>query len=182
MLTQRDRRIIRFINDFRCATTSQIKSLFYSHVSMRYCQQRLRQLTTYSELKRFRGHIDDEYIYYTRQKPKEIEHMLWRVDSYIQLNKDYNLVEFIPEYNYYGIRADAYFEVWQHGLATGYFLEIQKSHRFDLNKYDTPYQNGHWIEKWNRFPEVIIKSDLKLNLQQSFIQAKIFKLNQKIVI
>jgi hypothetical protein len=140
------------------------------------------QLVKCGELKRFRGHVDDEYIYYTRQQPKEIQHMLWRVDAYIQLNEDYNLVEFIPEFNYYGIRADAYFEVWQNGFTTGYFLEIQKSHQFNIQKYEKPYQSEEWMIKWNKLPYIIFKTDLKLNYKDNIVTIKVFKINQRILL
>ena len=180
MLTQRDRRLIRFIDDFRCATTSQIKGVFYSDVTLRRCQQRLNKLLEYKELKRFRKHIDSEYIYYSGQQPKEIQHMLWRVDAYMELNSKYKLVEFIPEYNCYGIRADAYFEVWQNGLVTPYFLEIQLSNFFKPEKYEKPYSNGGWTTKWSNFPKIIAITKKNINFKHDILDLKIIKFGENI--
>jgi hypothetical protein len=181
LLTSRDRRIIRFINDFRLASASQIHTLFFTSLTQRRCQQRLNILTRQRHLSRWRGHINDEYLYFVGKKPKEVEHMLQRVDAYIQLNDRYQLTEFVPEFSFCGIRADAYFEVWQNGYVIPYFLEVQRSPYFNTEKYMRPYLNDSWADRWSVFPEVIIISDLKLRIDQRLpIKFKIFQTNFKI--
>lgn len=169
MYNQRTRRIIKFIEDFGCATTSQLKTLFFPEVTVRRCRQRLVRIVQLRELKRDRVGVTNEYIYYI-QKPKQVEHMLMRVDSYIKLIKDNKLSEFIPEYCFNGLEADAYIEVWRNGYTYPYFLEVQRSASFRQDKYEKLYNSGTWINKWPEFPKVIVVSDCKIHYKQSAVK------------
>ena len=177
MITSRDGKIQRFIGDFNVVKTSQLKQLFFSKSSMRRCRQRLSILVNdFQRLKRERLNVCSEYIYYIDKKPKEIEHMLLRVDAYIKLNRDYILSEFDTEYDFDNIRPDAYFEIWQNGITTGYFLEIQLGNYFNQGKYERAYKNGMWIDMWDIFPSVIVVTDHRISFKPS--QINYVRINQ----
>jgi hypothetical protein len=166
----RDRRILRFIETFGCATTGQLRGLFFPEVSLRRCQQRLARLVEQKRLARDRDYLSTDFLYFVGKKPKEIEHMLARVDYYISLTRRFKLCEFTPEYSFSGLRADAYYEVWQNGDARPYFLEVQLSANFNQQKYEALYYLGAWKEKWAEFPPVVVLSDKRINLRSSEIK------------
>lgn len=174
MLTQRDRRVLRFIDAFGCATTKQIQTLCFP--SLRRCQQRLYTLTMYGKLKRARDYISAEYLYYADKKPKEIEHMRLRVDVYLQLIKDYELCTFQPEYTLGHLRADAYFEIYRNGYVLPFFLEIQRSPNFRQDKYEKVYNSGIWLDLWEEFPPVVVVSDHTIRYKPSSL--KFIHINQ----
>jgi hypothetical protein len=166
-LKQRDCRLLRFIKDFGVADTQQIKRLFFSDVTMRRCCQRLKLLVGDGRLQRQRDYVSQKYIYFVDKKPKEIQHMLTRVEFYIQLQSQYRLCEFEPEYPVGDLRADAYFEIYRNGYALPYFLEVQISPYFRQEKYDKYYAGGSWLDKWEQFPKVIVVSDNKIRYKPS---------------
>lgn len=100
--------------------------------------------------------------------------MMLRVDAYIKLSKDYTLCEFIPEYTFGDLVADAYFEVWKNGYVYGFFLEIQLSSYFRQEKYEKAYQSGKWTERWSEFPSVVIVTDHKLGFKPSQIEYRLY--------
>lgn len=168
MLVHRDRRIVRFIEDFGIASTRQLASLFFP--SRLRAQQRLRQLVEFGKLKRCRDYITADYLYYIGKKPREVEHMSGRVDTYIYLQANYQLYSFVPEYAFESFRADAYFEVWRNGIIYPYFLEVQISNYFRQDKYDKVFQSGVWLDRWEDFPPVLVVSDNKIRFKPSNIR------------
>lgn len=112
-----------------------------------------------------------DYLYYIdRKPPKEIEHMLIRVDTFVKLTNDFTLSDFKVEYEFEDLRADAYFEVWQNGFTTGYFLEVQLSNYFRQDKYEKAYQSGKWTDIWTDFPSVLVVTDHNFSLKPSEIR------------
>jgi hypothetical protein len=151
-MTARDRRLLRFIDDFGVATTDQIKRYFFPSVSYQRCCQRLTELYRSGQLKRKRNFIQQQYLYYTARLPKQINHHLKRTESYIVLQSGLQLVRFDLEYAMKGLRADAYFEVWD-GDTYGVFLEIQTDKQPNIEKY-----KGAFL-KWKKQPMTVWVSD-----------------------
>jgi MoaA/NifB/PqqE/SkfB family radical SAM enzyme len=129
------------------------------------------------QLNRWRDNISNEYLYYTDRKPKEVLHMLLRSETYIKLTKDNKLCDFVPEYEFGNIKADAYFEIWKNGYTLPYFLEVQLSSNFRQEKYEKEYNNGAWIEHWEEFPTVLVVSDNRIHYKSSNV--KFVQLGQK---
>lgn len=172
MLQSRDRKLIRFLDAFGCARTAHIKNLFFPNVSIQRCNQRLKYLYDKDAIDRDRTYASQDYLYFLK-KPREIEHMLQRVEAYTQLSKITVLNEFIPEYALDGLRADAYFETWHNGIITPYFLEVQRSSNFRQNKYEAVYHSGAWSELWDDFPAVIVLSDKSVRIKPSNIKYQV---------
>jgi len=156
---------MRFIEDFRVVGTGQIWKLFYNNISLRNCQRRLRMLVDAGKVNRFRASISSEYLYCLDVgKIKQIEHSLKRVDFYIAC-KEKKLVDFVPEFQFAGVRCDAYFEVWQDGVVYPAFLEVQRSVGFKLSKYERLYISMDWKNKWEHFPLVVLVADKKVKVK-----------------
>jgi hypothetical protein len=154
-LTSRDNRVLRFIEDFNCATVGQIHRLFFSDVSIRSCQRRLTTLTIRGVIRRERAFVSEGYLYYLCKRPLQVAHNLARVDAYIALAQMFTLYDFIPEYKFGRVKADAYFEIWRNGKIWPVFLEVQRARWFDQAKYDGLYSSREWRERWREFPLVV---------------------------
>lgn len=170
MLTDRDRKIVRFVEDFGIASTSQLFTLFFDGLHINNCHLRLRLLTQRGQLKRERAGIDKDYIYYIDKKPAQVEHHLLRADFYIKARDKLKLLEFIPEYEFKDARADAYFEFERGDIDIGCFLEIQLSAGFNQSKYEKYFASGEWHDFWTGFPPVIVATDRRIRLAPSEIK------------
>jgi hypothetical protein len=169
MITCRDLRLIKFIDDFTIASTRNIHELYFADTTLRRCQERLSRLVEQKRLMRDRIYTQ-EYVYFLK-KPSQVEHMLQRVDAFITLRKTCILNEFVPEYTYGDLRADAYFETWKEpGIVTRYFLEVQRNEHFDQQKYEAAYGSEKWSEKWRKFPKVVILSEWNIKLKPSEVE------------
>jgi hypothetical protein len=169
MVTCRDLRLIKFIEDFSIASTRNIHGLYFADTTLRRCQERLSRLVEQRRLMRDRIYTQ-EYVYFLK-KPSQVEHMLQRVDAFITLKKICILNEFVPEFTYEDLRADAYFETWKEpGIVTPYFLEVQRNEHFDQGKYEAAYGSEKWKEKWRRFPMVIVLTEHKPKIKPSEVK------------
>jgi DNA-binding Lrp family transcriptional regulator len=164
LITKRDRRVCRFIEDFRIATTKQIYDLCFENLSIRRCQQRLTELVKQKRIKRYRDYVSQDYLYYVGKKPSQVEHDLLRTKVFMELRK-YDLQEFRPEFSYGNLRADGYFELGD----DPWFLEIQLSTGFNQEKYEMLYRRLDWRERWREFPKVLVVSNKKIRIEHSDI-------------
>lgn len=170
MATERDRKIVRFVEDFGVVTTSQVYKLFFDDLAFRNCQLRLSLLTERGKLKRERASINKDYAYFMNTIPSQSEHHYVRAEFYIEASKKLCLVDFIPEYKCGGLRSDAYFEFEYDGLCFGAFLEVQLSSGFDQNKYEKFYASGTWHGLWDGFPPVVVVTNRRIILRPSEIK------------
>ena len=170
VLNRRDRRVIRFIEFFGCASTTQLHKLFFGGVSLRRCQQRLALLTKHRKIQRDREHLSADFLYWCGKKPREITHMLMRVDFYISVNKRYTLASFVPEYSIGDLRADAYFEIYRNGMNVPYFLEVQRSPYLNQAKYERLFESGVWLDRWPHFPPVVVVSDTAMRFKDGNVR------------
>jgi DNA-binding Lrp family transcriptional regulator len=172
MLTKRDRRVLRFIDDFNIVRTSDLKFLFFANVSLQRCQQRLTQLVKQKKLKRYRDYVSQDYLYYTGKKPDQIEHDLIRVEVYKRLSV-INLQEFIPEFSYGRLRSDAYFIIDDQN----WFLEVQLSTGFNQEKYEMLYRRLDWRERFEEFPSVLVVTNKRLRVEPSNIRFEVINVD-----
>lgn len=170
MLTQRDRRILRFIEDMGIANTSQIYRVFFAEkTSKERCQQRLKELCRQGHLQRDRLNVSSDYLYFLK-KPREIEHHLARTEFFVKANESFVLNDFCPEYAVESLRADAYMELENNGRIFGAFLEVQLSNGFDQGKYEKLYQAGAWRCNWMSFPLIIIATNHRLTIRPTYLR------------
>lgn len=170
MLTDRDRKITRFLEEFGAASTRQIHALFFDGLNIVNCQMRLKLLTERGHIKRDRSGIDKDYVYYVSGLPAQVEHHAVRVDFYIAAKNKLELVDFIPEYRCESLRADGYFEFEYDGLRFGAFLEVQLSAGFDQTKYEKFFASGNWHGYWDAFPPVVVVTDRAIRIRPSEVK------------
>lgn len=170
MLTERDRKIIRFIEDFGCADSDMIHRLFFADVSRNRCLSRMKQLADRHCVSRSRESVSANYLYYIGKPPKEIAHKMVRANFYTRMKASYDLKVFFPEPIYGKIRPDAYMEFSLYGQRYAAFLEVQLSSGDIQAKYEAVYNSGKWQERWTSFPLVIIVTPHKQKIKPSKVK------------
>ena len=160
MITYRDNDVIKFIQDFKAATTDTIAELFYP--SLRVAQRRLRTLAEHGELKREREHFTMQYYYYTK-KPKQLRHRLIITNFYRELSKIAEIVRFDTEVHFGDIRADGMIAYKYKNKAYIALLEAEISNKgVDMGKYENFQNTGKYKAFFPVFPQLIFITDRKI--------------------
>ena len=95
-LTSRDIKLINFLEENNLIITSELAAKYFyrsptdNHKSaLTVAQKRLNICCELKELKRFRDHIDQSYIYYVGKRPSKIEHRLMITEFLINMHRKY---------------------------------------------------------------------------------------------
>lgn len=178
MITNRDMKTLRFIDEFHVAHTSTL-CLFYG--SLRVTQNRLKELVRMKELDRIRYHYTQEYIYYKKRKPSQLRHELLLTDFYRELGRRVNSenIRFKKEFTGIdGIRPDGLVGFKGiDGMIKTYFVEVEISKKgLDLDKYVMTYADD---ECWNKllpvFPDMVVITDDKIKWDNKNGQFKVYR-------
>lgn len=172
IVTERDKEVLIFINKFKIATTDTINELFYP--SLRVAQHRLKLLYENKLLKRDRDHFTSQYYYYT-SKPKQLIHSLSLTNFYREINKFVEIKHFDNEFTYFeGIRPDGFLAAeLPNGKKEIYFIEIERSNKPDVEKYEELFKVGEWKKVFPKFPKVIFVTDKQVSNSKYFDVIKI---------
>ncbi len=146
VVTERDRKVITFIDEFKVATTDTIHELFYP--SLKIAQRRLRLLTENNLLKRDRDHFTAQYYYYTN-KPRQLRHCLLLTDFYRELNKRVKIKLFRKEFPIEDIRPDGFVVYEVNGQNYIACVEIELSNIPDIGKYERLYKGESYKKYFN---------------------------------
>lgn len=160
IVTERDKKLLRFIEKFRIATTDTIQELFYP--SLRVAQNRLRLMTENKLLKREREHFTSQYYYYIK-KPTQVRHSLLLTSFYRELTKIAQIEVFEKEFSIEDIRPDGLVAYRYDNKNYIAFVEVQISMQpLDIGKYERLYKSGKYKGYFPVFPLIIAISDKKL--------------------
>lgn len=168
MLTERNQRVLDFIDKFNCATSSQILRLFYP--SQTIANRNLTKMFKSKEIKRERNNINLQYMYYAR-KNNQFTHSLILTEFYCRLIEEgFEIDEFLPEYAIGNVRADAYIKCGYGDYTHYFFVEVHRSNNpFDWQKY------LGIVNQYRVFPKIVVITDKQLNIPPTnlkFIQIK----------
>lgn len=167
-LTDRDKDILRFIEEFKSITINQCAKIFFKNSTEKnayyQARKRLRLLSDNNYLKRFRKDMRTEVVYYFKNKLSE--HDLKVLDIYaeiIDLGAEITLFErehIIPTKNK-EYRADALIECQKDGYFYPILIEIDYTHFTSQKKLDDIYNSNYFQNKYkklddNIFPTIII--------------------------
>lgn len=172
MITKRDQDIINFVTDFHIATSKQIHSLFFENISYRYTRKRLQYLSEIlKEIKPTHSTIDNCIAYYTDKKPVQIHHDLIRAELFVNLKKQYNVLDWSNETPIVNIRPDAlsyinnsFAYINNHGIVFPIFIEIHLNNKFNFQKYIDLVKNNNLHEMFGIMPRVLICTDRQLTI------------------
>ena len=130
-LTSRDIKLINFLEDTSLLITAkQAATLFYKSPtnnvksSITVAQNRLKVAHELKQIKRYRDHIDQSFVYYTGKKPTKLEHKLLITDFLVKFYNEFEVVSVETEFKglekTYGIRPDIYivFRFGTHTVST----------------------------------------------------------------
>ena len=118
-LTSRDIKLINFLEENNLIITSELAAKYFyrsptdNHKSaLTVAQRRLNICCELGQLKRYRDHIDQCYVYYVGRRPSKIEHRLMITEFLINMHRKYEIVKFKVEFkdleSQYSIRPDVF--------------------------------------------------------------------------
>ena len=147
MITERDMKLIKYLEDGMILTTSIASDLIYhtsnKKSSLNIAQRRLNNLYKSKQINRKRDSIRNNYVYYIGKAPTKLEHRLKIAEFISKLNTiGFEIVsvqlEFSELQKTYNFRPDIVIVVTYHKRIATFIVEI------DLTK---PFSN---IDKYNK--------------------------------
>jgi hypothetical protein len=161
MITERDRRIIEFVQEFRAVYIEHVRRRFFANYRQgkRLASRALLKLWKVGEVRRTQDQYTRRLVYYSGSK-SQLRHKLLVTEFYSRLP---GLVHFEREKAIGNVQADAYAICRRGGREYHYLLEVQISHQpVDTEKYERLARNRLWPGKV--FPRVIVISDRRLKI------------------
>lgn len=160
MLTERDRKILIFIERFKCITIQQAAKMFFSDSKHSYdlARKRLKKIEEMNCIKHSSNTVTMERVYYTDTKPTP--HTLYLLNFYTELvSKGCKVIDFKREPHYMNIVPDAFIHFEYSGKEKIAFIEIDLTHKSDLKRYEELFMYGQLQDDYGTFPIVISISD-----------------------
>lgn len=158
MITKRDLQIVDFVKKFKCCRTSTVAAIFCKNI--RIAQRRLNEIHAAKLLKLSKDY--KEYVYFYRQ-PAQLKHSLLLTDFIAKLGRRAELIQCEPEYTIGNVRADALIKYRLNGQIKTAFIEVQLSGAPDTKKYKELFKSEAWKSIFERFPDILIITDSKVD-------------------
>lgn len=166
VITERDKEIIQFLKDFKVATTTTISQIYFNS-SIRPCQRRLKFLSEHGYIKSHQENVITEKIHYVKRKPINLKHALILSQFIAQLKiNNIEILKYKVPYKISDVIADAFIAMRINNQNYIYFVEVENTKKFDLNKYEKLYYNRSWKEMFPVFPSIIVITDKKINMNE----------------
>lgn len=170
-MTDRDKAIVQFINEYELCTKEHIKELFFPECHANVCMRRLKKLAEDELINRFK-YNGNVFIYYASKKPSKrlINHDMCITDFVVKMIKQgYEIIEFKKSFMIGNIISDAYIRYKdQEGTTRHLVLEIQLHNKVEdcILKY-TDFKNIILDNRkdWNSIPRIICITDMKDRIQ-----------------
>lgn len=164
ILMERDNKIIEFLE--MCPADSEtINRLYFA--GKRTCNERLKKLTEYGYLKRWRSNVNSNYIYYIKRKPLQIEHCNYIAKSYLWIQEQgYKVERFKREVAIENVRADALAKINNQGKDGYLIVEVELSNN-NVNRKIMKYEDLYLSHKFKKYfdvmPKLLYVSDQGVN-------------------
>ena len=160
MLTNRDRQVLKWIEDYKAISVTQATELLFNG-TYESCRRRLKQLEDMELLKSYISQFSREKIYYQEKKLKDHELLVYDFLKVIKKEgAEIKTIKIQPQYLKGLIRPDAYIEfIYENNL---YFiiLEVDYTHytsNIKMQLYEKLYKEGTLQKQcYGTFPIVII--------------------------
>ncbi len=164
MLTNRDIKVIDFLEKYKIAKLTTIQNLFFP--SLRTAQLRMKKLHDKKVVKREKDIYSSEYMYYIR-KPSQVKHSLIIADVLGRINNmnSIEIIKFDNEFTINNIRSD-FFIAYKY-KKTGFIAlgEVELSNnniQKKTEKYEQLFINKTYKGVLPVFPKIIFVTDRKL--------------------
>lgn len=171
MLTNRDREVLRWLEDYKAITVCQATQMFFKGC-YEGCRRRLKELEEYGVLKSYKTRLTDEKVYYIEDKLSDHDILRYNFLKEIKrLGGNILNLDTKPSYLKDKIRPDAYVEFEYQGEVYFILLEVDLTHYtspLKMKKYEELYKSGELQSKcYGTFPIIIIsratKNDVRYN-------------------
>lgn len=158
MLTERDKKLISWLEVNHAISVKQAQSIFFKNYEV--ARRRLAQLKDMGVLNSYINELTKEKIYYYDKKLSS--HDLFKHEFYRKIvEHGGEVIKFDREPRYLNglIRADGYFEFKYNNLIYCCILEIDYKHMTDTKKmilYEKLYKEGTLQKELEVFPMIVI--------------------------
>ena len=167
ILTDRDNKIIEFINDFKCATTSTIADIFFP--SLRTAQRRLKYLCEHGYIKAYQEHITLEKIYYIKKKPSQLKHSLILSSFIAEIKKaNIEILKYRVQFKLGNTIPDCLLVLRYNNKNYIYLVECENTKQFNLKKYEDLYYSRAYKDILPTFPSIIVISNRPVKKSDKF--------------
>lgn len=171
MLTQRDKDVLKWIENYKAISVPQATQLFFNNL-YDSCRKRLKVLEDMEVLKSYKSKLTNEKVYYTEKKLKD--HDLLVYDFIKEVKKaggEIRKIQLQPRYLKQLIRPDAYIEFTLDNNLYFIILEVDYTHYTNMLKmqlYEKLYKQDTLQKQcYGTFPIILIarptKNDLRYN-------------------
>ena len=163
VITERDKQIIDFLSEYKCATTSTLAIIFFNG-SKRPTTRRLKLLREHGLINSAQEFVCLEQIHYINKKPKQIKHTIIETNFISKLYENkIEILKLKKEFKIGNVRCDLLLVTKINNNALIYFIEVCNTKPFDTNKYIRLKDSNYWKEYFPVFPSIIVISDKPVN-------------------
>ncbi|NFM11841.1 hypothetical protein FDC26_16015 [Clostridium botulinum] len=160
MLTERDRQVLKWIEDYKAISVPQATELFFNG-TYESCRRRLKQLEDMELLKSYISQFSREKIYYQEKKLKDHELLVYDFLKVVKKRGgEMRQIKLQPQYLKRLIRPDAYIEFTLENNLYFIILEVDYTHytsNIKMQLYEKLYKEGTLQKQcYGTFPIVII--------------------------
>lgn len=167
VLTKRDEEIIKFLGEFKCATTSSIAQIFFNN-SKRPTTRRLKLLREHNLINSSQEFVCLEQIHYLNKKPKQIKHTIIETNFISKLYENkIEILKLKKEFKTGFVRSDLLLVCRIKNKTLIYFIEVCNTKSFDISKYIKLKDSNLWKEYFPVFPSIITISDKPITSHKS---------------
>lgn len=159
MLVQRDKNILRFIENHGGITIRQCANIFFNDSKHSYdlARKRLKKMYEMGLVKYITNTVTNERVYCTHTKLSP--HSLYLLDVYsIFVANNCKILEFKKERKWLNgkRKSDGFFKIEYNSKKRIYCVEIDINNATHIEKYEEIYESGEIQNEYGGFPMVII--------------------------
>jgi DNA-binding Lrp family transcriptional regulator len=175
MLTSRDKKIIKFMEDKELGLTiNQAALMFFpKNFAYDYARQRLRKLWERGVLKRYKSNYSDEYIYFLpEKKPSYHDNAVLNVYSNF-VNRSYKITEFKPpEFAWMDgkYKSDAFIKAETEEEIRIIIVEVDLNTTTNIQKYEEWFETKELQRKYGDFPLLLILTDVDRTYKSDYFE------------
>ena len=172
MLTQRDKIILKFMEDVGLGLTIQQAAMFFPRkFAYDYARQRMKKLWEMGAIKRYTSDYSNELIYYLDRKPSYHDNAILNIYAAF-INAGYEVKDFRHELQLVGgkYRADGIIKAENEKEIRIALIEVDRYCSTNVRKYEEVYNLGDLQRKYGVFPMVIILSDVDRNYKSNHFE------------
>lgn len=176
IITERDIKILEFLKEVNVSDTKTLSILFFNG-SLRRCNQRLKILKDHKKIKCFRDDVLSPNIYYIGRKPTNWKHKIVfsQLLGVLQLN-NIKILKYRTPFICGSVIADGFIAINNNGVNKIYFVEVERTKKLDVDKYETLYYSRKWRSLFPVMPSILCISDKKVR-DSSVLDIKNINLN-----